>query len=339
MKKILLSIFTLALFVACEKEVIKVPDGYGVTELKKPEGNYVADKSFKRVAYSWGNVDPTTFDTTKLDYITHIHFAFLYPKADGSLTALSNETRFKALNQLAIDKGVKTAISLAGDENIYRTIASSADIRKKFVANVVEFAVKNNLSGVDLDWEYPRANNGSDVTFALLVKELSTELHSWHKFLSIAVTAGLFNGPVKDGITNEAIDAVDFVNLMAYDAIGRDANVPEAHSTYDIAAKVIDVWMTEKNVPKEKIVLGIPAYGLDKNDNAKTFASLLTAGANPAEDVFAIDNINYYYNGVNTIKSKVDLAKSLGNGIMFWEYNQDAKGSNSLIKAAFEASK
>lgn len=339
MKKIVLSVIAFALFLSCEKDVIKVPDGYGVSELKKPEGDYVVDNSFKRVAYGWGNVDPMLFDTAKLEYITHMHFAFLYPKEDGSLTALSNEGRFKSLNELAISKGVKTAISLAGDENIYRTIASSAAVRKTFVKNVVEFAVRNNLSGIDLDWEYPRANYGSDVTFTLLVKELSAELHSWHKYLSIAVTAGLFNGPVKDGITKDAINAVDFVNLMAYDAIGRDAEQPNHHSTYAIAEKVLNVWAQEKNVPKEKIVLGLPAYGLDVKDNPKTYASLLTAGADPNEDSFVIDNIEYYYNGVTIIKAKTELAKTKGNGVMFWEYGQDAKGANSLIKAAYDASK
>ncbi|WP_164123210.1 MULTISPECIES: glycosyl hydrolase family 18 protein [Sphingobacterium] len=339
MKKILLSIFSFALFFSCEKEIIKVPDGYGVSELKKPEGDYVVDNSFKRVAYSWGNIDPVLFDTTKLDYLTHVHFAFLYPKEDGSLTALSNEVRFESLNELAISKGVKTAISLAGDENVYRTIASSAAVRKAFVKNVVEFAVRNNLSGIDLDWEYPRANYGSDVTFALLVKELSLELHSWHKYLSIAVTAGVFNGPVKDGITKEAIDAVDFVNLMAYDAIGRDAQQPSHHSTYAIANKVLDVWLLEKNVPKEKVVLGVPAYGLDVADNPRTYANLLAAGADPNADSFIIDKIEYYYNGIATIKAKTELAKSRGNGVMFWEYSQDTKGANSLIKAAYEVSK
>lgn len=338
MEKILLSVFAFALFLSCEKEIIKVPDGYGASELKKPEGNYEVDKSFKRVAYSWANVDPMLFDTTKLEYLTHMHFAFLYPKEDGTLTALPNESRFKSLNELAISKGVKTAISLAGDENIYRTIASSETVRKAFVKNVVEFAVRNNLSGIDLDWEYPRANYGSDITFGLLVKELSSELHTWHKYLSIAVTAGLFNGPVKDGVTKEAIDAVDFVNLMAYDAMGRDAEQPNHHSTYVIANKVLEVWLQEKSVPKEKIVLGLPAYGLDVADNPKTYANLLAAGADVNSDSFVIDNVEFYYNGISTIKAKTELAMTRGNGVMFWEYGQDARGVNSLIKAAYDVS-
>lgn len=339
MRRILLSLIAIMLITSCKKEVVKVPDGYGVTDVKKPEGPYVADNSFKRIAYCWGNIDPVSFDTTKLDYVTHMHFAFLNPKQDGTLAALANEARFKILNELAIEKGVKTAISLSGDENIFRNIAADAVLRKTFIKNVVDFAVRNKLSGIDLDWEYPRANNGSDITFTLLVQELSTELHAWHKYLSMAVTAGLFNGPVKDGITKEAIDAVDFVNLMAYDAIGRDPNQPFHHSTLLIANNVIDIWTNEKGVPKEKVVLGIPAYGLDKDDNSRSYYNLLNDGADPNDDFFTIAGTTYYYNGIPTVMAKTSLAKAKGNGVMFWEYSQDARGSNSLLKAAYEGSK
>lgn len=336
MKSVLLSVFAVLLFASCQKDVILVPDGYGKTEVNKPDGQYVPDIGFKSVAYSYANVDPATFDTTKLDFITHIHFAFLYPKEDGSLDLLSNEARFKSLRELATSKGVKTAISLAGNENIYRTIAASAVVRSRFVKNLVEFAVKNNLDGIDLDWEYPRSNYGSDVTFALLTKELSDELHSWHKYLSIAVTPGLYAGTVKDGITEEAIEAVDFVNIMAYDAIKLDPDNMNHHSTYYIADRVLNIWLTEKNLPKEKVVLGIPVYGLDVDDVAMTYSNLLQNGADPLADEFTIDQVTYYYNGVNTIKEKTELAKQKGNGVMFWELNQDAKGEHSLIKAAFD---
>lgn len=325
---------------SCQKEVVWVPDGYGAEEVKKPVEEYSADQSFKLVSYCYHNNAVANFDTTKLEYITHLHFAFLNPKEDGTLQTLTNHANFEALNSLAREKGVKTAISLSGSEVIYRTIAANEITRKLFVKNIVDFAVRYNLDGIDLDWEYPRANYGNDVTFELFMKELSLELHSWHKYLSMAVTAGLFAGPVKEGITQGAIDAVDFVNLMAYDGIGTDPLNPNHHSSYNMGERVLNIWLTEKNLPVAKAILGVPLYGKNVDNGSMTYTNILASGGNPALDEYKTSNdVIYYYNGINTIKAKVALAKQRGNGLMFWEFAQDARGENSLIKAAYEASK
>ncbi|SFC43388.1 Chitinase, GH18 family [Parapedobacter composti] len=335
MKKNLILFLAVAVLASCSKEVIWVPDGY-VLGGEKPTGEYVPDEQFKRVAYCYHNTAPTSFDTSKLDYVTHLHFAFLNPREDGTLQALANLGNFQALKELAKTRNVKTAISLSGSETVFRTVMANATTRKQFVKNVVDFAVLHQLDGVDLDWEYPRANQGGDVVLRLLVEELSAELHSWHKYLSIAVTAGIYAGAVRDGITPEALDHVDFVNLMAYDGIGTDPNNPNHHSSLGMAERVLNIWMEEKGLPKEKAVLGIPVYGKNANNASMTFSALLTAGADPLLDEFIINNVAYYYNGVNTVKSKTQLAKDQANGVMFWEYNQDARGDNSLLKAAYD---
>lgn len=340
MKKILiLCIAAIGLFSSCKKEVVWVPDGYGASKVEKPAGEYVADKSFKRIAYAYHNANLTTMDTIKLQYITHLHFAFLNPKEDGTLQALTSQSAFENYNKLAKEHKVKTAISIQGNELMFRTIAANEQTRRKLVKSLVDFAVRYNLDGIDLDWEYPRANYGSDVTFEVFTKELAAELHSWHKYLSMAVTAGLYAGPVKDGITKGAIDAVDFVNLMAYDGIGTDATNPNHHASYNMAEKVINIWLTEKNLPKEKAIIGLPLYGKNAANSSMTYNTLLTNGADPMKDEYSVSGVNYYYNGITTIKAKTELAKSKGNGIMFWEYSQDARGVNSLMKAAYDVSK
>ncbi|TDQ75366.1 glycosyl hydrolase family 18 protein [Sphingobacterium yanglingense] len=339
MKKILiLCIAAVGLFNSCKKEIVWVPDGYGASKVEKPTGEYVSDKSFKRISYAYHNASLATMDTTKLQYITHLHFAFLNPKEDGTLQALTNQTAFENYNKLAKEYKVKTAISIQGNELMFRTIAANEQTRKRLVKSLVDFAVRYNLDGIDLDWEYPRANYGSDVTFEVFTKELAAELHSWHKYLSMAVTAGLYAGPVKDGITKGAIDAVDFVNLMAYDGINTDPLNPNHHATYNMAEKVLNIWLTDKGLPKEKAIIGLPLYGKNTANSSMTYSSLLNSGADPINDEFAVNGVVYYYNGIPTIKAKTELAKLKGNGVMFWEYGQDARGVNSLIKAAYDVS-
>jgi GH18 family chitinase len=338
-KYFIYSLLLVTIFASCKKDVIRVPDDYGAVEVKKPTGEYKPDTKFKSVAYCYHTNAIATFDTAKLAYITHLHLAFLNPQEGGTLQTLTNFPNFEKLKNLAKEKGVKTAISLSGSELIYRTIAANEKTRKILIKNIVDFAVRYGLDGIDLDWEYPRANHGSDVTFGLFMQELSAELHSWHKYLSMAVTAGLFAGPVKDGITPEAMAAVDFVNLMAYDGIGTDTESPNHHSSYKMAEKVLNIWITEKGLPKEKAILGIPLYGKNAANTARTYVTLLADGANANDDQFTVAGSTYYYNGINTIKAKTLLAKDKGNGVMFWEYGQDARGANSLIKAAYDVSR
>jgi GH18 family chitinase len=228
----------------------------------------------------------------------------------------------------------KAIIALNGSDNIYTTLLSNPATRSQLIDNIVNYAVEKQFDGVDMDWEYPNASKGNDVTFGLFMQELSQKLHSWHKTLSMAVTAGIFAGPVKDGINQTAIDACDFVNLMAYDGINTDSNRPNDHSSYAMAERVLNIWLTQKNLPKEKAVLGLPAYGKTATNTSMSFRDLLSNGADKNGAEYAVNNVIYYYNGFPTIAQKTLLAKSQANGIMFWEIAQDARGENSLIKHA-----
>ena len=150
----------------------------------------------------------------------------------------------------------------------------------------------------------------------------------------MAVTSGIYAGVIRDGINQAAIDTCDFVNLMAYDGINVDPNSPNDHSTYSMAERVLNIWLTQKNLPKEKAVLGLPAYGKTAANSSMSFRDLLTNGADKNGSVYTIEDRTYYYNGFPVIQQKVQLAKERANGIMFWEIAQDARGEDSLIKYA-----
>ena len=333
-KYFLLWIAALSLLTACEKEIAEVPDGYGAKEFVKPSTPYVADKTFKKVAYFPAYRAIADIDTTSLDHLTHVIFSFLKPRADAALVLEDSTESVKNIVALAKRHKCKIIIALNGDSKIYTTLISNPTSRKLFIQNIVNYAVQNQFDGVDMDWEYPNATKGNDVTFGIFMTELAAELHSWHKTLSMAVTAGIYAGPIKDGINQQAIDACDFVNLMAYDGIGTDAASPNHHSTYAMAERVLNIWLTDKNLPKEKAVLGVPAYGKTSGNTAMSFKDLLKAGADKNGSVFTIGASTYYYNGMSDIQQKFQLAKASANGIMFWEIAQDAAGEDALIRAA-----
>jgi hypothetical protein len=62
----------------------------------------------------------------------------------------------------------------------------------------------------------------------------------------------------------------------------------------------------------------------------KKFYELVNQGADPYADTYQGD----YYNGINTIKAKTNLAFDRNiAGMMIWELSQDATGANSLLSA------
>lgn len=332
---LILSIAVVGVLASCTKEIAQVPDGYGAKEFVKPTTPYVADASFKKVAYFPAYRSIADIDTAALDDLTHVIFSFLKPKADGSLVLDDSKENIKNVVKLVKRHNCKIIIALNGDNKIYTTLISNPQTKQLLIKNIVGYALENQFDGVDLDWEYPNASKGSDVTFGAFMKDLSAELHSWHRTLSMAVTAGIYAGPVKDGINQVAIDACDFVNLMAYDGIGTDPARPKDHSSYAMAERVLNIWLTEKNLPKGKAVIGLPAYGKNDANVAMSFKDLLKAGADKNGSEFTVTGgATYYYNGFPTIIKKAQLAKAQANGIMFWELGQDAAGENSLIKAA-----
>ncbi|WP_412466813.1 glycosyl hydrolase family 18 protein [Pedobacter sp. KLB.chiD] len=332
MKKIYLLIGTSALLIvlSCKKnDPLTLPCDPPV-----PTTPYVTDNSFKIVSYFPSYRDPASVADSKFKMITHLFYAFLNPNTDGSLVALEQPARFTAVIQKAKANGVKTGISISGTKNIFVTMAASATARSLFVKNVLTFVKTNNLDGIDMDWEYPSTSDGSADHYVLLMKELSDSLHKYHKFLSAAITPGVYAGSIRDGLKSEVFPVVDFFNIMVYDGIGWDKNEPIQHASYNMAVASLNYWLSSRGMPREKAVLGIPAYGKNANNSAKAYRDFVTAGADVSLDNALIDGVQFYFNGTITTRKKAKLAKDIANGIMFWEFYHDENGDKSIIRAA-----
>ncbi|UOQ53102.1 carbohydrate-binding protein [Hymenobacter cellulosivorans] len=266
-----------------------------------------------------GYVPSWAGDVNSVQYskLTHINYAFLLPTATGGLQPIENPSKLQSLVSLAHANGVKVLISVGGwndgNDSGFESIGANAAYRNTFVTNLVNFANQYNLDGVDIDWEYPDAGASAN-NHALLMQQLSTEMHSRGKLLTAAVV-----GTGGASILNSVFTSVDFLNLMAYDFNNFD------HSTYDYAVQSINYWKG-RGLPANKTVLGVPFYG---RPTWESYAQLLARGASPNADVF--DGVGY--NGIPTIKSKTNLAFDQGSGIMIWELSQDVTGANSLLTA------
>lgn len=281
-------------------------------------GASLSNAQFKVVGYmpSWsGSVNAIQYSK-----LTHINYAFLLPTYTGGLQPIENPSKLQSLVTLAHNNGKKVLIAVGGwnngDDGAFESLAANSTYRNNFVNNLINFVNQYNLDGIDIDWEYPD-NGASANNYAALMQQLSTEMHNRGKLLTAAVVA--VNGA---SILSSVFNMVDFLNLMAYDANNFD------HSTYSYAQQSINYWKG-RGLPASKVVLGVPFYG---RPSWESFAALIARGANPQADVYQ----GVGYNGINTIKSKTNLAFDQGSGIMIWELSQDATGSNSLLSAINE---
>lgn len=265
-------------------------------------------------------------DIIPYDKLTHINYAFLTPKDDGTFNPINNSWKLKQIVAVGHSKNVKVLISVGGWgwDKQFETMAASSESRRAFAQNLRAFVDEYQLDGADIDWEYPDAGESSE-HFLSLIQELRAALPD--KLLTTAVVS---YGDNALGIHPESFELFDFVNVMTYD--GPD------HGTMEQFEKGLAYW-TERGLPKEKIVMGMPFYAHVKDSSAEgvTFAKLVQADPAAAQ----VDEFDYYgmtevYNGIPTVQAKTRRAMEQASGVMFWALDHDTQGDLSLVNAIYQ---
>ena len=142
---------------------------------------------------------------------------------DGKTGALYN--RFTALK--SNNPGLQTWISVGGwsftDPGPTRTafsdMTSSSGNRQKFISGLRDFMKSYGFDGVDLDWEYPQADDRGGVArdkenYVSLVKELRA---AFGPAYGISMTLPTSYWYLQHFDLVGIQDSIDWFNLMAYD--------------------------------------------------------------------------------------------------------------------------
>ncbi|XP_065299239.2 acidic mammalian chitinase-like [Dermacentor albipictus] len=171
-------------------------------------------------------------------------------------------------------EGLKLMISVGGGDS-FKEMASTASRRQRFINSVVWALWTADLDGLDLDWEFPSPKDADN--FVHLLEEAFEELKIDPErplLLSVAVPAPL-SLVVESYRVPSIAKYADFVNLMTYDlhtyywyAPFVDHNSPLFARTGELPffntlnlAYSANAWAT-LGIPKSKIMVGIPTYGL-----------------------------------------------------------------------------
>jgi len=267
--------------------------------------------------------------------LTHINLYFLNPDSTGNFNEdLSNIAPFI---KAAHAHHVKVLPSIAGGgKHAYYHDLLKEDKLAKLIDDLLKITLKYNFDGIDVDLE------GSDIdeNYENFAVELAKTLKA-HKKLVTAAIAVFY----KDKLSYNALAQYDFLNIMSYDHTGPwNPGKPGPHSTYEQAKEDLNYFATERKIPKEKMVLGVPFYGygfgpeLTSSPLSLNYAEIISQFPNAAatDTILMPTGAILYYNGMATIKNKTALAMEKASGIMIWQLSGDAPEEKSLLKAINE---
>src|SRR6185436_16600628 len=137
----------------------------------------------------------------------------------------------------------------SGSHTDFKNMAATAGGRNNFIKQVMNTLRSYQLHGIDMDWEYPRTDDGTDMTYTSLMKELSDSCHRDAKYyITAAITPGKYAGAVRDAIRSELFSYLDWFNVMAYDDFSTTAPYRQ-HSDYALAQVSLNYWVTTRGMP------------------------------------------------------------------------------------------
>jgi GH18 family chitinase len=292
---------------------------------------------------SWAQ-DALPVSAIPWDKLTRIVFAFAIPNADGTI----NTSSLINISQLIDDAhthGVEVYVSIGGGDgsNNFPVMATNEKSRNHFIDEVRQYIFANCLDGVDIDWEYWSGYENNTVVPAesnalvTLLKDLKKELAPFNLGISIDLGASDWSGKY---FYNDVTKYVDHFQVMSYDFSG-PWTAAGPHSSFEdaigsgnsINSTGLAYWVNYRGWPKEHVLLGVPFYGRDfDNQGGVGIAYSQILALYP--DAYLADQVkNIYYDGIITMAKKAQyVADNKYSGIMIWEITLDSPvDSTSLL--------
>ena len=227
--------------------LIKEPmtTGYGWNEEHRPIGpldNFTTTTMLNGGYWpAWqGAPDFSDDKCLPMESLTHINFAFAGIGQDGSLQLKNVPTLLAWTQQKENNPNLKVILSVGGGSGPkkFQTMTSTSALMRKFAETTAATVHKYGLDGIDIDWEFPEANEGQ--RFLALMTALREVLPS-----PLQISAAL---PTGDWVMShlpmaELAEQIDFLNLMAYDLV--DASYQGVSLTGHQANPLCCAWKCE----------------------------------------------------------------------------------------------
>ena len=272
------------------------------------------------VGYLRANLDSAVLNNASIrnfvfKNVTHIvYIRILDPNSDGSL-AVQNAGRIPNAVSVTHSQGRKILACVEDWTVQMSNVCANATKRATLVKALIQFCRQHGFDGIDFDWEYPASSDLAN--FGTLLKELRAAAPP--EFL-VSVATGWWSGVVPAS----AHPYVDWFFIMAY-----GPTAPQC--TYDQAVSRMNQ-VAGYGIPKSKLVLGLPLYGVSTDSRSLGYADII--GGRTLDR--SLDELNgWSFNGPTTIERKTKFVYDNGfGGVGWWDVPLDTFDSRSLLLAA-----
>ncbi len=299
-------------------------------------------KDMKVLAYYFaGEGERREMEGLRFSILTHVNYAFAIPTEEGRLHPLAHPEQAKEFVRMAHDNNAVAMIAVGGWsylgerlESVFARATDTPEKRKQLAEDIEALCDVYGFDGIDIDWEYPKLENGIAQQYEALMVDLAKRLHAKDRYLTAAVYAGLTaEGEIHEvsaAQTDRVLEVVDWINVMTYDG-GDEAD----HSPYELATGCGAYWTETRGVPAKKVLLGVPFYGRPAPARYRDILAQDPEAWNKDTTVF--NGRQVWYNGCETIRRKAAYAKEKLGGVMIWEIGEDTPDpEKSLLSAVAE---
>ena len=207
--------------------------------------------------------------------------------------------------------------SLAAEHNVAFKSGKLAD-------NLIKTIDKYGFDGIHFDYEYPISVDAWNV-FSNFLVELDSKIGN--KKIGIAVA----DWDLK--ISTQAIEAVDYFELMQYDIYDKEGK----HATFEDSTKR-SYKAVLRGIPPEKINFGLPFYARPTDSDAYWYEYKSYYNKLDENNYYTDTDLNktFWFNTPDIIAQKTQFAIDNGyGGVMIWHYTCDLPSTHpdSLLRA------
>ncbi|KAJ2641181.1 hypothetical protein GGH99_008968, partial [Coemansia sp. RSA 1285] len=215
---------------------------------------------------------------------THINMAFGIPTASGTFS-FDGDWFLPSIVSDLHSKGTKVLMSVGGwtGSNFFSNIVKDTGASTTLINSMVDYVDKNQLDGIDIDWEYPgrlgdtcnvfdKANDTPNYLKFLqsLRAAFDSKFGKKGKLITLAIRVQPFDvdgSPSSD--VSEFAKVVDYGNLMQYDINGGWNNDTGPNAPFNFEqgkglqvsyVSAIDAW-TKAGWPAGQLTAGLAFYG------------------------------------------------------------------------------
>lgn len=259
----------------------------GKTKVKRPSCD--KDGSLNRVVGYYEGWSPSrrcnTFypEQIPVGIYTHLNYAFASIDPDTFEIVAATESEKKLMTRLTdlkkVDPDLKVFIAVGGwtfndpgaTQTLFSDLAASESNQKKFFKSLQSFMSTYDFDGIDLDWEYPVADDRGGQkkdfdNFPKFLANLKKSLKSTGGRDGVSITLPASYWYLQHFDIANLQKHVDFFNIMTYDMHGKwdlgsewVSPVLDSHTNLTEITNALDL-LWRNDIKSDKVVLGLAFY-------------------------------------------------------------------------------